>query len=78
MQDIYNWRQEIKSMVINMLQNLSHSYSSHNNNIKCEDSIIKCMCLNRFIMLLNWMMFHHLWFSAILILYLYRCIASFN
>ena len=32
--------QEIKSLVINMLHNWSHMYSSHNNNIKCVDSTI--------------------------------------
>ena len=30
-------------MVTNMLQNLSHGYSSHNSNIKCVSSIIKCI-----------------------------------
>ena len=40
-QNIYDKRQEIKSMVINILQNLSYMYSSHNNNIKCVGSTIK-------------------------------------
>ena len=39
-------RKEIKSMVINMLQNWSHWYSSHNSNIKCIGSTIKCVGLN--------------------------------
>ena len=30
-------------MVINMFQKWSHRYSSHNNNIKCVDSTIKCI-----------------------------------
>ena len=34
-QSIYDQRQEFKSIVIGMLQNLSQMYSSHNNNIKC-------------------------------------------
>ena len=38
-----NHRQYIKSLVINMLQNLNHRYSSHNNNIKYVASIIKCI-----------------------------------
>ena len=32
-------KQEIKSMIINILQNLSHRYSSHNSNIKCIGTI---------------------------------------
>ena len=34
---------KIKSMIFNMLQNLSNMYSIHNNNIKCLGSIIKCI-----------------------------------
>ena len=34
-------RQEIKSMVINMLQNLNHRYYGQNSNIQCVDSTIK-------------------------------------
>ena len=30
-------------MVVVMLQNLSHKYSNHNNNIKYIDSSIKCI-----------------------------------
>ena len=39
-QSIYNYWQEIKSMVVNMIQNLSHKYFSHNSNIKCVESTI--------------------------------------
>ena len=31
-------------MVVSMLQNWSQRYSSHNSNIKCVDSTIKCIC----------------------------------
>ena len=41
-QSIYDQRQKIKSIIINMLQKLSHKYSSHNSNIKCGNSTIKC------------------------------------
>ena len=41
-QSKYNQRQEIKSMVISILQNLSHRYSNPNSNVKCVDSTIKC------------------------------------
>ena len=34
-QNIYDQRKHIKSMVVSMLLNLNHRYSSHNNNIKC-------------------------------------------
>ena len=34
-------KQEIKSMVVNMLRNLSYIYSSHDGNIKCVNSTIK-------------------------------------
>ena len=34
-QSKFNQRQEIKSTVINMLENWSHKYSNHNSNIKC-------------------------------------------
>ena len=34
-------RQEIKSMIINMLHNSSHKYSNYNSNVKCVDSTIK-------------------------------------
>ena len=30
-------------MVVNMLQNWSHRYSSHKSNIKCVGLIIKCI-----------------------------------
>ena len=40
-QSIFNHRQQIESMVINMLQNWSHRYSNHNSNIKYLGSIIK-------------------------------------
>ena len=42
-QSIYDRIQEIKSITVNMLQNLSHRYSSYNRNIKCVGSTIKCM-----------------------------------
>ena len=41
-QSISDQRQEIKSLVVNILQNWSHRYSSHNSNIKCVGSTIKC------------------------------------
>ena len=40
-QNIFNQRQQIKSMVVRMLQNWNHRYSSHNSNIKCVDLTIK-------------------------------------
>ena len=40
-QSIYNQTQEIKSMIINMLQNYNYVYSSHNSNIKYVSSTIK-------------------------------------
>ena len=30
-------------MIVNILQNYSHIYYSHNNNIKCVSLTIKCM-----------------------------------
>ena len=42
-QNIYNHIKEINLMVVNMLQNLSHRYFSHNSNIKCISLIIKCI-----------------------------------
>ena len=42
-QNMYDQRQEVKSMVVSMLKNWSHRYSSHNSNIKCIDSTIKCI-----------------------------------
>ena len=47
-QSIYDKRQEIKLMVVNILQNWSQRYSSHNNNIKCIDSSIKCISFESF------------------------------
>ena len=41
-QSIPDQRQEIKSMVVDMLHNWSHKYVSHNGNVKCLDSTIKC------------------------------------
>ena len=35
-------------MVISMQQNLSQRYSSHNSNIICVDSIIKCIDFESF------------------------------
>ena len=40
-QSISNQQQEIKSTVINMLENWNSRYFSHNNNIKCVGSTIK-------------------------------------
>ena len=42
-QSIYGHRQEIKSIVVNMLQNWSHTYYSYNSNIKYIGSTIKCI-----------------------------------
>ena len=42
-QTIYDQRQEIKSMIINMVQNWNHMYFSHNSNIKYIGSTIKCI-----------------------------------
>ena len=42
---IEKYVQEIKSIVINMLQNYNHRYFNHNINIKCIDLIIKCIGL---------------------------------
>ena len=47
-QNIYDQRQEIKSMIVSMLQNWSQRYSSHNSNIKCVDSTIKCIGFESF------------------------------
>ena len=40
-QSIYDPRQGIKPIVVNMLQDWSYIYFSYNNNIKYEHSIIK-------------------------------------
>ena len=40
-QSVFDQQQKIKSIIINMLQNFNHEYSSHNSNIKCVGSIIK-------------------------------------
>ena len=63
-------------MVVSILQNLSHRYSSHNSNIKCVDSTIKCIGFESFHYVINLDVFHPLGFLAILIICLYRCIAS--
>ena len=42
-QSIYDQRQEIKLMVVNMLQNWNNRYSSNNSNIKYIGSTIKCI-----------------------------------
>ena len=39
-QKIFNQREKIKSIVVNMLQNWSYIFSSHNSNIKFVSSII--------------------------------------
>ena len=36
------------SMIISMLKNWSQRYSSHNSNIKCVDSTIKCIGIESF------------------------------
>ena len=40
-------------MVVNMLQNLSQMYYSHNSNIKCVDSTIKCIGFESFHYVIN-------------------------
>ena len=35
----YDQRQDLKSIVINILQNSSHMYYIHNSNIKCVNSV---------------------------------------
>ena len=40
-QSIYDQKQKIKSIIVNIRQNLSQKYYSNNNNIKCIDSTIK-------------------------------------
>ena len=40
-QNIYDQKQEIKSIIINMIQNWNHKYFSHNSNIKYLVLIIK-------------------------------------
>ena len=52
-QSIFNQRQEIKSMVVSMLQNLSQRYYSHNSNIKYVDSTIKCIDFESFYYVIN-------------------------
>ena len=42
-QSISDQRKEIKSMVVNMLQNFIYMYYIHNGNIKCIVSTIKCV-----------------------------------
>ena len=42
-QSIHDQRQEVKSMIISMMQNYNNWYSNHNNNIKYVDSTIKCI-----------------------------------
>ena len=42
-QSISDQKQEIKSMIINILQNRSHMYYSHNSSIKYETSTMKCI-----------------------------------
>ena len=52
-QSIYDNRQEIKSRVVSMLQNWNQRYSSHNSNIKCVDSTIKCIGFESFHFAIN-------------------------
>ena len=47
-QNIFDQRQEIKSMIDSMLKNWSQRYYSHNSNIKCVDSTIKCIGFKSF------------------------------
>ena len=43
-QNMYDKRQEIKSIIVRMLKNRNQRYSSHNSNIKCVDpTTIKCI-----------------------------------
>ena len=42
-QSIFDQQQEIKLIVVNMLQNLNHKYFSNNRNIKYVGSTIKCI-----------------------------------
>ena len=42
-QNIFDQRQKIKSIVINMLQNYSYKYYSHNSNIKYVSSTFECI-----------------------------------
>ena len=41
------------SMVISILHNQSQKYSSHNSNIKCVDSTIKCIDFESFHYVIN-------------------------
>ena len=34
---------KVKSMIVSILQNWNHRYSSHNSDIKCVGSTIKCI-----------------------------------
>ena len=64
-QSIFDHRQKIKSMVISMLQNLSQKYYSHNINIKCVDSTLKCIDFELFHYTINCDVF-------------YQCITSWD
>ena len=62
-----------------MLQNLSHKYYSHNNNMKCVGSTIKCLGfeLIHYVINLN-VVSSFMIFSNFLLYVLYRCIVSLN
>ena len=47
-QSTYDHKQEIKSMIVSMLQKWSQRYSSHNSNLKCVDLTIKCIGFESF------------------------------
>ena len=48
-QSIYDYGQEIKSIIVN----ISYMYSKHNSNIKCVDLIIKCINFESFYYAIN-------------------------
>ena len=75
-QSIFNQRQEIKLIIVSIMQNRSQMYSNHNNNIKYVDSTIKYIDFESFRYVINLNVFYPLWFLAILIICFYRCINS--
>ena len=68
-------RQEIKLIVVNILQNWSYRYSIHNSNIKCVESIIKYIDFESINHVINldpissFMIFNDFYFMFILIYY---------
>ena len=69
---------EIKLMIVNMLQDLSHRYSSYNNNIKYMDSTIKYIGFTSSNYAINLYIISFFMILTILIIYFYRCIVSLN